>query len=168
MFPPNIVTHIKYKPLLPTGELERFGSAKVLKSLRKEVFREIQKRITQEPFSQAAKRVLLAGFKLNIGENRLTIEATHPAFRPLLEGRKKKQMQWLTKARRPIPIITDTGELIFRSATPRSMENGSWYHPGHKPTNVIEKATEVAREIVKKRLREQLKKELRAMIRRTR
>lgn len=166
MFPPKIVTHVKYKPLLPTGELERFGSSKVLKSLQKEVFREIQKRIMQEPFSPAAKKALMDGFRLNIGERSLTVEAIHPAFRPLLEGRRPGQMRWLTKAKGPIPIITDTGELIFRSATPRSMENGSWYHPGSQPTTVIEKATATAREIVKKRLKAQLKLELQKLIRR--
>ncbi len=168
MFPPKVVTHVKYKPLLPVGGLGKFDSVKVLKSLKKEVFRDIQHRIMQEPFSPAAKKALLEGFKLIIGENRLTIEAINPAFQPLLEGQRPGQMRWLTKARAPIPIVLDSGEVIFRSATPRSMQNGSWYHPGRKPTKVIEKATEAARETIKRRLKKQLKSELRSMIGRMR
>ena len=86
------------------------------------------------------------------GPSSITITAKHPAFMPLLDGQKAEQMAWLTKARRPIPIITEEGELIFRSATPRSMQRGSWYHPGRKPTTVIERARKEARAVVKKRI----------------
>jgi len=166
MFAPNIVTHIKYKPLIPKGELERFDSQKVLKSLRREVLKEIKKKILQEPFSQAAKKALLDGFRITTGARSITIEATDPRFRYLLEGRRNRQMTWLTKARVPIPIITDSGDVIFRSASPRSMKNGSWYHPGKAPSKVIDKAREAAREVIKRRLRAQLKKHLRQVLQR--
>jgi hypothetical protein len=74
-------------------------------------------------------------------------------------------MTWLTKAQAPIPIVTDDGELIFRSATPKSMQDGKWVHPGRQPTTVIERAKKAAREVVKKRLGTELRKQLRASLR---
>lgn len=166
MFPPNVVTHVKFKPLLPLQELgAKFRAEKILKSLRRQIGKEIRQRIMQEPMSQDAKAALLKGFRVTVGARSITLEATHPAFRPLLQGQKRQQMTWLTKARVPIPIVLDTGEVIFRSATPRSMQNGSWYHPGRQPTRVIDQAREAARDVIKKRLRKEFKKQLQQMMR---
>jgi hypothetical protein len=61
-------------------------------------------------------------------------------------------MLWLRKATRPIPIVTETGEVIFRNATTASMRRGSWVHPGHPTLSIMAKAKEAARKIVRKRL----------------
>ena len=117
MFAPNIVTHVKFKPLLPLEELgAKFRPEKILKSLRRQITKEIKKRIMAEPLTPAAKTALMKGFRITTGARSVTLEATHPAFRPLLQGQKRQQMTWLTKARVPIPIVLDTGEVIFHDA----------------------------------------------------
>jgi len=162
MFAPNIVTHVKFRPLLPIKEMEAaFNSKKVLQAVRRELKKEIEDRIMLEPFSQAAKLALSKGFKLTVGDRSLQLEATHPAFRPLLQGQKRGQMTWLTKARAPIPIVLPNGKTIFRSATPRSMADGSWYHPGRQSTQIIDMARDATRKVIKRQLQKQLKRMMR-------
>lgn len=48
----------------------------------------------------------------------------------LNQGIKKHQMKYLMKAKRPIPV--DVSNAIFRWASPRSMANGKWIHPGFR------------------------------------
>lgn len=160
--PTTTVTRINLRPLFPPGAFGKINAEKVLKSLKRETVRQIQSKIFQDTFSHQAKRVLMEGFKVKVGKSSITVVATHPAFRPLLEGQRAGQMRWLTKARTPIPIITDKGELIFRNASPRSMENGSWYHPGRKSTTVLERARDAAREVIVKRLKKDLQRQVRA------
>jgi hypothetical protein len=157
------ITHIKLKPLLQ-GSLT-LNPERVLKSLQREVLRSFRGKLLQEAFSDRAKRALSQGIRVKVGAKSVTVIATHPAFFPLLEGQKPGQMTWLTKARRPIPIVTDNGELIFRSATAKSMSNGKWVHPGHDPTTVLEKAKDEAREVIKKRVSAEFRKQLRASLR---
>jgi hypothetical protein len=59
-------------------------------------------------------------------------------------------MRWLTKARAPIPIITEDGRLIFRSATIKSMRDGKWIHPGRPPYDFIEMAKKEAKTQIRK------------------
>lgn len=161
-FPDVRVQRINFKPLVPDGGLQQIDPQRTLKRLQREVLKAIQKHLQQEPFSHRAKRALKEGMETRLGPNSITVIAKHPAFRPLLEGQHSGQMTWLTKARAPIPIITDEGELIFRSATPRSMQNGSWYHPGRKPTTVLEKARAEARGVLKKKISADIRKQIKA------
>lgn len=163
---PQFVARVNYKPLLKPEELERLRPERVLKRLRREILKQIKVEIMKAAFTAAARRRLLRGFRIKVGERSITVVATDPAFKPLLGGQKPGQMTWLTKARAPIPIITDTGKVIFRSATPKSMKNGSWYHPGRQATTVMEKARKAAREVMRTRLRKELQKQLRASIQR--
>jgi hypothetical protein len=165
-YPSVEVTRINLRPLLPPRALERVNASKVLKALQREVFRQVRRNIFQDTFSHRAKRVLREGFDVKVGKNSITVRATHPAFRPLLEGQHARQMRWLTKSPTPIPIITDQGELIFRNATPRSMDNGHWYHPGRKPTTVLERAKAAAREVIREKIGADLRRQVRtAMLR---
>ena len=150
---------INLKPLIPEG-LEDVDPKKVLKAVQKEILKSLQEELQEQAFSHRAKVALAKGLTTKMGPNSLTVIATHPAFLPLLEGQQRQQMTWLTKAKAPIPIILDDGELIFRNATPRSMERGRWYHPGHPATTVIEKARDRTREVVKKRLGKELQRRL--------
>ena len=162
---PNIkVTRINLRPLLPPGALERVNPSRVLKSIHRELVKKVQAEILKTGFSHRAKAALKDGFEIRQGRNSVTIVATHPGFRPLLEGRRMRQMRWLVKATRPIPIITEQGELIFRNATPRSMENGSWYHPQRRPTGVLERAKEEAREVIKARVIQEIRKQARVAL----
>ena len=160
------VTHVKLKPLLPAGDL-RLNPDRVLRSLQREVLKRIRSKILQEAFSDRAKRALTRGISVKLGPRSITVVAHHPAFFPLLMGQKSGQMKWLQKARRPIPIVLDSGELIFRSATAKSMKDGKWIHPGHSPTTVLERAKAEARKVVKERVSAELRKQLRAAITRS-
>lgn len=161
---PITVTTAKLKPLFPQGSL-RLNAEKVLRSLQREVLKRLRGKILQETFSDRARRALARGMKVQIGKNSIKVIATHPAFIPLLQGQRKGQMTWLTKARVPIPIVTDSGKLIFRSATAKSMKDGKWLHPGRDPTTVIEKAKKEAREVIKQRIADDLRKQLRRTLR---
>jgi hypothetical protein len=159
---PNVkVARINLKPLLPPGALEKVNVPRLLKSVQRQIVKQLQSRILQSTFSHRAKTALCNGFEIRRGPHSITVVAKHPAFRPLLEGRKHQQMRWLVKAQRPIPIITHEGKLIFRNATPRSMENGSWYHPQRKPTTILEKARVETRKVIMARLAKEFRREIR-------
>lgn len=158
------VTSAKLKPLIPRG-LNRFSPDRVLRSLEREILKNLRGKILQEAFSPRAKRALTRGVKVIYGPKSITVIATHPAFKPLLQGQRTGQMTWLTKARGPIPIVTDEGKLIFRSATAKSMKDGKWIHPGHEPTTVIERAKEEARKTIKARMAKELRKQMRESLR---
>lgn len=167
--PPKVeVTRINLRPLVSQQELERISPERVLRGLQQSILKRIRSKLLQAPFSDRAKKALYRGVEVRVGKNSVTVVAKHPAFRPLLEGQKPQQMRWLTRAKRPIPIITDEGELIFRSATPRSMENGSWYHPGRKPTDIIERAREEAREAIRENVARDIRRQIRAAFQRGR
>jgi hypothetical protein len=155
---------INLRPLIPQGAVD-IDAKKVLKSAQREILKALRTEIQGEAFSPRAKRALKNGVGTKLGPNSITIIAKHPAFFPLVEGQKREQMTWLTKATRPIPIELDNGELIFRNATPRSMSMGSWYHPGRRGTTVIERARKAARKVLKGRLSKELQRQLRAAMR---
>jgi len=48
----------------------------------------------------------------------------------LEKGIKKHQMKYLMKSKKPIPIPDGAVNTIFRWATPKSMAEGKWMHPG--------------------------------------
>jgi hypothetical protein len=141
-----------FKPLVPAGALDKVEPRKVLQAAQREILKQIRTRIQEAAFSPRAKRALSKGLRTRIGQRSITVIATHPAFFPLLQGQKRQQMSWLTKATRPIPIILDNGELIFRNASPRSMARGRWYHPGRQNSHVIDKAREATRDVIKRRI----------------
>jgi len=156
------ITHVKYKPLVSQSDMEDvFDAKRVLKRLQREVLKKVRDQLTQTAFSDRAKVALSRGLKIEVGKRSITVTATHPAFIPLVMGKKEQQMRWLTKAQRPIPIVTEDGELIFRSATPKSMDDGKWIHPGHEPTTVLERARKEARKVIKERLKKEFTKGLR-------
>ena len=166
MFAPGLkISRVNLKPLLPKQALLNFNPERFLKKLERLMLKSIRLKIQQEAFSPAAKKRLREGIKAELGPKSVTIIATDPAFRPLIEGQKPGQMRWLMKAQRPIPIVLDSGEVIFRWASPRSMANGSWYHPGRKPTTVIERAKAEARAVAKKEVKKLLLQQLRTTMR---
>ena len=154
-----IATRMYMKPLLPdtfSGDLEA-----ALHKAKRELMKRIKQELMQTAFSERAKKSLAKAITIEIKPSSLQITAKHPAFGPLVKGQKKEQMTWLTKATKPIPIITETGELIFRTATARSMADGRWIHPGRPPESFIDRAKKTSREVLKNRF----EKELRAQVR---
>lgn len=156
------ITRINLKPLLPSG-LDAFSPERALRDLKREIMKSIRFKIRQYPvFSQAAKARLTKGFGVHVGPNSITVIAKDPMFRPLIQGQKAEQMKWLRKAKSPIPIVLESGEVIFRSATARSMANGKWYHPGREPSGIIESAKEEAKETLRKNIKKMLRDQLKA------
>lgn len=160
-----IATRVYLKPLLPDSYTPVSPEA-VLKRAKKDLLRRIRRKLTQTTFSDRAKKALSRALKIEVKESSLVIIGKHPAFGPLLRGQKAEQMTWLTKAKRPIPIVTDDGKLIFRNATSRSMENGKWHHPGRAPQDFVAKAKTESRTFLKERLAKEIAKSLRKGMRR--
>jgi hypothetical protein len=162
MEPKFIAARVYLKPLLP--RLRRgITTDDVLRRIRQDLLRRVKKTLLQTTFSDRAKKALHQAIKVEVKPSSLRITAKHPAFGPLVAGQRKGQMKWLAKAKRPIPIITEKGELIFRNATPRSMERGSWIHPGREPSDFVEKAKKATREFMQEKLPEEFGRKLKRM-----
>jgi len=131
---------------------------RALQLMKGEILYRVKKKLLQSTFSERAKKAFSKALAVEVGHSSLTIYSKHPAFSLLLKGQKRGQMTWLTKARAPIPIITETGELIFRSATIRSMRDGKWVHPGRGPHDFVEKAKAEAKALIRKRVTEEIQK----------
>lgn len=134
---------------------------RALQSLSRSVLVRMRSGIQRTAYSPAAKQVLSSAIKIEVKKSSIVIRTTHPAFKPLVLGQKREQMIWLTKARAPIPIVLDNGKVIFRSATPRSMADGRWIHPGRRSTGIVEKSMKEAKDAVRKRLKKHIKDKVR-------
>lgn len=157
---PFIASRVYLKPLLPEkfkGDMEV-----VLQKAKKDLLRRIRSELTQTTFSPRAKKALSRALKIEIKPSSLIVTARHPAFETLIKGQKPGQMKWLKKAKRPIPIITEEGKMIFRSATAKSMRNGKWVHPGRSPSNFVARAKETSRAFLKTKFEKELRKQVRA------
>lgn len=159
------VFRINLKPLLPKDSF-KLDSKKVLRDTQKEILKAIRAEIVTQPFSRRAKQALSQGVGTRVQKSSVLVIAKHPAFLPLVRGKKPQQMKWLTKATRPIPIVLEDGKVIFRNATTRSMSAGRWYHPGHKDTGLLERARTAARKVVSKRLNKAVHKQLQMLMKR--
>jgi len=131
---------------------------RALRRVKMSVLARLRNKLFQSTFSDRAKRAFAKAIQIDIGPSSLTISSTHPGFTNMMRGRKKQQMKWLVKARAPIPIITEKGELIFRSATPKSMRDGKWVHPGRAPYDFVEKAKEEAKQQIRKAMIAEIRK----------
>jgi hypothetical protein len=105
---------------------------------------------------------LIRSFEYKIENDQLVISSDHPAAAYLDRGVKPYQMSHLTKVRKPIPIITDSGEVVFRSATEASMRSGGWRHPGIEGKDFIQRGVAKAQEEIKKKAVEQTKRQIKA------
>lgn len=131
---------------------------RALTRLKNEILYRIKKKLQASQLSERAKKAFAKNISVRLSKSSIVIEAKHPALLKLIKGQKAGQMRWLMKAQAPIPIITDAGELIFRNATPRSMANGKWVHPGRDPQTFIDLAKQEAKAVVKERLLEELRR----------
>jgi len=171
MAKPYISARIYMKPLLPAGRAgARMDIAKVLERSKKQLLRRLKDNLLQTTFSPQAKAALQRAVEIRVKPSSLQIIAHHPAFRPLVEGQQPMQMRWLLRARAPIPIILDNGQLIFRMATRKSMIASSlgakpgWWHPGRRPSDYIEKAKEEMRQHVRQYLLKEVMQTFRAKL----
>jgi hypothetical protein len=158
-------TNPKVKPTKPElfdpKDLESINTHRMLQAMARSIIQRVARGIKQSAFSPAAKRALATALKIEVKGAELIMSTKHPGFKPLVFGQKKEQMKWLTKSPTPIPIIDEHGKMIFRNATAKSMADGRWIHPGHKPTTIVEKAREEAKKMLIKSIRAELERKLR-------
>lgn len=125
---------------------------RAMRLLKNELAYRIKKKLQDAQISERARKAFAKSIVVRLGPSSILIESKHPAMSKIIAGQKPGQMKWLMKAKTPIPIITDSGELIFRNATPRSMQNGKWVHPGRQPQTFVDLAKREAKELVKQRI----------------
>jgi len=158
-----IASRVYLKPLLPdafNGDIDL-----TLRQAKNEVLKRIRAKLMDSAFSRRAKRSLSKAIKVEIKPSSLVVTVNHPAFAPLVLGQRKGKMRWLLKARRPIPIITDDGKLIFRTASAKSMgQKKRWVHPGRPPSDFVERAKKDARETLKAKFEKDLRRQVRATL----
>ncbi len=152
------VGKVRVKDILPP--VIHLDTAKPLRLLQQEALQVVRRKLTQTSFSRDAKKALAKALTIKTGSNRITVTAHHPAWKALIEGQKKGPSRWLTKSKTPIPIVTDTGKVIFRRATSKSMRDGKWVHPGRKPSSFIEDAREAAHDFLSEKLSENFRVQL--------
>ena len=161
---PTMVLSTTYGKPLQRGLVQAVETSRMLVLYQKELLKKLRAGILQATFSDAARRRLSKSIQVKISGNRIRVTTRDPAWRPLVDGQKAGAMKWLVKARAPIPIVTDTGKVIFRTATAKSLANGKWVHPGRPRQNIVEKAKEEARKGLKKKLQAEVARQLRAVL----
>jgi hypothetical protein len=147
--------HIYGKPFVKNLDL---SAEKALRRIKASVLYRVRQKLFQSNFSERAKKAFHKAIQIEQGPSSLTIFSNHPGFTAMMRGRKKAQMSWLVKARAPIPIITEAGDLIFRTASVKSMRDGKWVHPGKAPYDFIDKAKQEAKVQIKKAILAEMKK----------
>lgn len=165
--PRKRVAGVYAKPILNSTDL-RVDPRAVLTRLKRELNRRLKQKletaVVYPAYSEAAKKRIAQSLQIRIRKNSLIVTTNFPGFFPFVKGQKAHQMTWLTKAPRPIPIVLDSGKVIFRNATWNSMQNQSWWHPGYRPTNFVDKAKKEAKKFLKERLTKEFIRQLRATI----
>ena len=145
--------------------LQALSMKESFRQLKSSMLKYVKGKLTQETFSTEAQKTLAKSVSIEVKGEGLVITAKNAAWTPYIGGQKPQQMTWLTKAKAPIPIVTESGKVIFRSATPRSMREGKWMHPGRAPFTLMERAGHEARKFLNghlyKTFQEQLRKALR-------
>lgn len=98
---------------------------------------------------------LINSFKYEVKpDGTLHVSSDHPAATYLNKGVRSHTMDYLQNAKRPIPIITDSGEVVYRTPSFQSMNNGQWRHPGISGKHFLERGQEKAQKAVKEELAE--------------
>lgn len=135
--------------------------AQYLQKLRQEILKRVRVNIRQSAFSLAAKKRLSRAIKVKMRPKSMLFFSLDPVWGYLVGGRHKRQMKWLKKAARPIPIVTEKGEVIYRTATARSMKDGRWVFPRREPVDLFTSAVKESREVLRARLAKLLAVQLR-------
>lgn len=169
-----VAARMRMRPLLPDKLSSPSDLESALRKARRDLMRRIKSKLTQTAFSPRAKAALAKAITIEVKPASLVVSANHPAFEPLVRGQRRRQMTWLKKATRPIPIITETGKLIFRTAHARSLTwiNGpmtgpnvgrkrGWLHPGRPPSDFVERAKKEARTFLREKFKQELIKQVR-------
>jgi hypothetical protein len=169
-----IAARVMMNPLFGGGLSSVGDMEPALRKARTELMTRIRKKLAQTTYSARAKKSLAKSIKVEMRPASLVVTTDHPGFEALVLGQKRRQMTWLKKAKRPIPIITETGKLIFRSAHARSLtwsqgpmtgpnvgRKRGWLHPGRQPSDFLQRAKQEARAFLRDKFKQEVAKQLR-------
>jgi hypothetical protein len=158
---PKFTVSATYGKALIRG-FDNIDVATALARYSKEILTRIRAEISQTAFSDAAKKRLAKALKTELGPSSLRVVVRDPLWSYLVRDYNTGPytMAWLRNAKGPIPIVTETGKVIFRSATAKSMKDGRWVHPGRPAMDLTERAKKVTKDVV----RAKLKKDVVAML----
>jgi hypothetical protein len=124
---------------------------RVLKKAGPLMIEEIKLELERHSFKSPPTR-LKNSFSYEIIRDQIVILSDHPAAKYLNRGVDPYQMDHLTQSAQPIPIMTDEGDVIYREATPETMADGKWHHPGLDSTHFLDKAIDRARDKLKEKM----------------
>lgn len=163
--PEFTVSRVYGKPL--TKALQGVRLERAFQLLSRDILKRVRAKILQTAFSDAAKKRLAKALKVKVGPSSLQIVVKDPLWRYLLDGRKEREMTWLRKARKPIPIVTETGKVIFRSGQPGVVQSGPregatprWYFPGRDPVDVMSHALKESRKVIRAKLAKEVAQQM--------
>lgn len=125
--------------------------AEALRKASKAAERAFKREISKSSWNASPKR-LMDSIEVEVTREGIQISSDHPAFQYLNAGVRAHSMDYLTKADKPIPIITKSGEVIYRTATEKSLREGSWRHPGIEGKHFLERGREAAAKAVRKEI----------------
>lgn len=120
---------------------------KALEKAGEDAVKAFQKEVLKSSWNKTPTR-LLQSFTFEVNGETLTVSSDHPAAKYLNEDVKPHQMIYLQKAKRPIPIITEQGDVIFRQPSSKSMSRGGWRHPGISGKHFLDRGKEAAQKVV--------------------
>lgn len=123
----------------------------ILEEAGKKAVEAVKKEIRRSSWNRQPKD-LLDSFSYEVRGNTMVLSSTHPAAQYLNKGVKPHQMIYLEQAKRPIPVITEGGKVVFRTPSGQTMRDGSWQHPGIKGKHFLDRGVEKAREAVKEEI----------------
>jgi len=151
-----------FKPFVRTARarsasLEKY-KPEVLAEAGKAGLKAVRAEIRLASWKRTPKR-LIRSFSYTVGDNTVSIRTNHPAAHFMDKGVHTHQMSYLMD--RTVPIIADTGEVIFRRCTAKTLADGSWIHPGIRAKNFISRGMRKARLAMQKIFQEETIKQLR-------
>ena len=173
MTKPYIAMRMQIQPLMPGSIRSAKGVQVALRIARRDLMRRLKAKLGQTGFSDRAKKAFREALAIEYKPASLVVTVNHPGFMPLVRGRRSQQMLWLQKAKRPIPIITEEGKLIFRNAYAHSLTwthgpmtgpnvgKQGWKHPGRPPEDFVEQAKTASRSFLKEKLKRELADQVR-------
>lgn len=139
------------KGVVSPEEIEK-EKQKALERAGKYALEEIKKEINRAAWKSSPSD-LINSFSYEVKDSSIEIKSDHEAVKYQDKGVKPHQMIYLQKAKNPIPIMTEKGEVIFRNASSQSLKGGGWQHPGFKGKNFIDRGVSKAKEKVKEEIK---------------
>ena len=137
---------------------------KILEKAGKKAVKAFQDEVKRSSWKSSPKN-LVDSFEYDVDrEGNLKVTSNHPAAEYLNRGVKPHPMTYLEDAKRPIPIITSSGQVIYRKPSSSIGQDGSWQHPGFKGKHFLDRGKEKAQKAFKDEVSKAYKEALSAAL----